>query len=322
MREVNGTRAGGSGERKVLAPPASVSVVIPTYNRAQVVAEAVESALAQRVPPLEVIVVDDGSSDGTHERLTSFGDRIVYIHQENQGVSAARNTGVRAARGELIAFLDSDDIWHPRKLEIQLHYLQQHPETALVGAVTFYDSSRRWPALPDTSALPAQPVVLETIIFQSPFATSTVVVRKHCFDAVGYFDTGLRNAEDRDLYIRIASRYPIIKLGAVLGWGRTDGEHLSMGSVAGEKSTRKMIVRVFDQVDAFRGRFLLKQRALSYAAFEASYNHLAKGKHLWALHRIVRSLLLWPLPYPRKTTTALARVKRLFRILVALCGRK
>jgi glycosyltransferase involved in cell wall biosynthesis len=300
----------------------SVSVVIPTYNRAQIVAEAVESALAQTVSPLEVIVVDDGSSDGTRQRLASFGDRIVYIKQENQGVSAARNTGVRAARGDLIAFLDSDDVWHPRKLEIQLHYLQQHPETPLVGAATFTDASRKWPVLPDPASLPAQPVVLENIIFQSPFPTSTVIVQKHCFDAVGYFDTGLRNAEDRDLYIRMASRYPMVKLGAVLGWGRLDGEHLSMSSVAGEQSTRKMIVRVFDRVDALRGRFLLKQRALSYAAFEASYMYLAKGNPLWALQRIVRSLLLWPLPYPRRMITPLARMKRLFRILVALCARK
>ena len=143
-------------------------------------------------------------------------DGIKYVYQANQGVSGARNAGIRAALGDLIAFLDSDDLWHPRKLEIQLHYLDEHPEVGFVGAISFCKPSRVWPALPEVAVLPAHTLALEDIVVRSPFQTSSVLIRKQCFDRVGYFDSALRNAEDRDLYIRLCNRYPGVRLG--LSW--------------------------------------------------------------------------------------------------------
>jgi glycosyltransferase involved in cell wall biosynthesis len=297
----------------------SVSVIIPTYNRAHAVHEAIESALGQTLVPSEVIVVDDGSEDGTRERLAPYMNRIQYIYQENQGVSAARNTGVRAAKGDLIAFLDSDDVWHQRKLELQLQYLQEYPKIALVGAVSFVDPTRNWPLLPDSAHLSAHAVALEDVVLRSPFATSTVVVRKHCFDEVGYFDTGLCNAEDRDIYIRIASRYPMVKLHATLVWGDKEGEHLSAASAQSEQSTRKMLLGAFERLDSLRGRIVLRRRALSYAAFEGSYIYLAQGDRLRALRRVLWSLVLWPFPYSVGEAGPFRRVKRLIRILVSVC---
>jgi GT2 family glycosyltransferase len=107
-------------------------VLIATHNYGRFITEAVESALSQADVAVEVVVVDDGSTDDTHERLATFGDRIRYIYQENGGFATARNTGLRAARGEFIAFLDSDDVWLPFKLKLQLAYLQTHPEVGLV----------------------------------------------------------------------------------------------------------------------------------------------------------------------------------------------
>src|SRR5258708_5856521 len=104
-----------------------VSVIIPSYNCGRYVTEAVDSALAQTHPPAEVIVVDDGSTDDTEERLRPYSGRIRYLRKENGGVATARNRGIHEAVGELIAFLDSDDSWHPRKLEIQIEYLRQNP---------------------------------------------------------------------------------------------------------------------------------------------------------------------------------------------------
>jgi glycosyltransferase involved in cell wall biosynthesis len=317
MAQRDGVRDSLTGPRP--APFPAVSVVIPTYNRAATVVEAVESALAQTVAPAEVIVVDDGSTDGTRERLAPYAGRIVYLRQENKGVSAARNAGVGAATGELIAFLDSDDVWHPRKLEVQLHYLLEHPETALVGAAAFTDSGRNWPGLPE-GAPPASRLRLAEIVLRSPFPTSAVVVRKSCLDAVGDFDTGLRNSEDRDLYIRVCGRYPVASLGAVLVWGREGGEHLSMGSAESEQATRQMLVGAFQRVEALRGRSLLRRKALSHAAFEASYLHLARGDRLRALGRLLRSFALWPFALPGGRPGAFPRLKRLVRIVFPARG--
>src|ERR1035438_9429294 len=100
-----------------------VSAIIPTYNYARYMADCVGSVLGQSYPNIELIVVDDGGTDDTRQRLGPYIDRIRYIYQDNQGVGAARNTGIAAARGEYIALLDADDIWHPRKIELQMKFV-------------------------------------------------------------------------------------------------------------------------------------------------------------------------------------------------------
>jgi glycosyltransferase involved in cell wall biosynthesis len=110
----------------------TISVIIPAYNREAYLAEAIESALGQTLPPDEIIVVDDGSSDRTAEIARSYGREVRCISQENQGAGVARNAGVKEAQGSLIAFLDSDDLWLDRKLEAQAAFLRMHPETDMV----------------------------------------------------------------------------------------------------------------------------------------------------------------------------------------------
>ena len=115
-----------------------VSVIIPTYNRSKYVTKAIDSVLAQTYRDFEIIVVDDGSTDNTKEVLKPYTDRIKYLYQENTGVSAARNAGIRAAGGQWIAFLDSDDEWLPEKLSIQMDYLSRHNEiVAFITNVKF-----------------------------------------------------------------------------------------------------------------------------------------------------------------------------------------
>ncbi len=110
-----------------------VSVVIPTYNRGHTVCEAIESVLAQTFGDFEVIVVDDGSADDSAEKIAAIRDsRVRYIRQSNAGVSAARNRGVAEARGEIISFLDSDDLWKPEKLTHEVRFLEEHPEVPAV----------------------------------------------------------------------------------------------------------------------------------------------------------------------------------------------
>lgn len=121
-----------------------VSVVVPTYNRAELIQEAIESVLCQTTPVHEIIVVDDGSTDSTCERVRGYGDRVVLLKHDRRGAPAARNRGLARATGDWIASLDSDDVWTPTKLEKQLQYLDRHPQCGLVhtGYYEFGDRER------------------------------------------------------------------------------------------------------------------------------------------------------------------------------------
>jgi glycosyltransferase involved in cell wall biosynthesis len=176
-----------------------VSVVIPAYNYGRFVAEAVESALNQTWQPLEVIVVDDGSTDDTRQRLAPYLDRIQYVYQENMGLSAARNTGIRHARGEWVALLDADDLWHPRKTEVQLGVAAIDASIGLVGSPGGNDMP---PELPDNP--PSRAIEVDDCLFGEPVSGSSTLVRRSVFGAVGGFDESLRSAEDRDMWLRLA----------------------------------------------------------------------------------------------------------------------
>ena len=123
--------------------PEGLSILMPVYDEIDTVEAAIEDALSAElpVPARELVVVDDGSTDDTTERVGAYGTFVRYVRQGNQGVSAARNHGVRLARGEFVAFLDADDVWHPQKNEIQMRALESHPELGLLGASCF-----GWPA--------------------------------------------------------------------------------------------------------------------------------------------------------------------------------
>src|SRR5262249_15567431 len=140
-----------------------VSVVIPSYNYGHFVTEAVDSALTQTYPNVEVIVVDDGSKDDTPQRLQRYCGRINYIRQENRGLSAARIPGTAAAKGDFIALLDADDAFHPRKLELQMPFLTADRALALVATEAFVDPALRWPEC-SADSLQLRPVTIDEIV--------------------------------------------------------------------------------------------------------------------------------------------------------------
>lgn len=274
-----------------------VSAVIPTYNYGHFVCEAVESALAQTYAPLEVIVVDDGSTDDTRDRLARYGDRIRYVRQENQGLSAARNTGIREARGRWVAFLDSDDRWHPRRLELQMDYAATNPGVGLVAADQLSGPFDGWPEVPEPGRVSARPVAMREMLVRSRFGPGGVLARRDCFDAVGGFDTGLRSAEDRDMWIRIAAQFPVVKLEAPLWWYRLHQGSMSTAAARMEENELKVLRRALATQEAVRGDRLLRHHVLSYTLKSAAYRYDMAGRHGAALARVLRSMLLWPLPY-------------------------
>jgi glycosyltransferase involved in cell wall biosynthesis len=298
-----------------------VTAVIATYNYGRFVTEAMESVLAQTYPEVEIVVVDDGSTDDTQERLAPYTGRIRYLYQTNQSVAAARNAGIQAAGGTLVAFLDADDLWHPRKLEFQVRYLTQHPQVGLVAVDRLGEGAAHWPVLNGCVHPHARPVSLEELIIKPHFAPSGVLVRKECFARVGYFDTSLRNAEDYDMWIRIAASSPIVKLEVPLWWYRVHGANKSYVPARQEAAGLRVLAKTFAKPSPLSRRFLLKRKAYSYAAYAAAQNFSVIGAELPALARIARSIVLWPFPYQRSdVTTPMARPKKLVITCLRLLG--
>jgi len=182
-----------------------VSVIIPTYNRASLIARAVNSVLSQTYKDFEIIIVDDGSTDGTEEMIKKFTDpRILYIHhEENRGSATARNTGLRVARGEYIAFQDSDDEWLPEKLERQLQILESSPrKVGLVYTDMWRIAGGRKLYWRSPTVSPERlPCRLMGIGIQ------TAVIRKECFNKVGMFDEALHRFIDLEFFIRLSKHY-------------------------------------------------------------------------------------------------------------------
>jgi glycosyltransferase involved in cell wall biosynthesis len=189
----------------------SVSVIIPVYNHARFLPEAVESALAQTLAPREVIVVDDGSTDDTPEVLDRYKDRVRILRQINQGVSAARNTGAANSDGEYLAFLDADDVWAQRKLELQARQFAADPDLGLVhcGVVEIDSAGRRLNTRADGMS---GWVAREMLLFRRPVILgggSGAMIPLKVFQEVGGFDARLSTSADWDLYYRIASRWRV-----------------------------------------------------------------------------------------------------------------
>jgi glycosyltransferase involved in cell wall biosynthesis len=211
-----------------------VSAAIITHNRARYLAEAITSVLGQTVADLELIVVDDGSTDDTPDVVAPYLDRIRYVRQEKRGKAAARNAAVELARGDLIAFCDSDDSWYPDRLERQLTAFDQHPHVGMVhGHVDVVDTSGR--LLPDrTSAMRAlfgaahhPQATYASYAFECRCMSSTILVPRAVFDAVGLYDCELP-IEDYDFYLRLVLDFDVLFL---------DGPALAKYRVHDEKTT-------------------------------------------------------------------------------------
>lgn len=192
-----------------------VSVVMPAYNAEKFIGAAIESVLGQTFQDLEILVVDDGSRDGTADVVARY-PRVRYIRQANGGASSARNRGVAEARGEFIAFLDSDDEWHPEKLQAQVALMRAYPQADLCRTAIAEEPLEPQRSLfgIDKAGLPGHTLIktLAESFLHPYFATSAVMVRRAAFEAVGGFDTALKIAEDVDLYFRILARAPTIPL--------------------------------------------------------------------------------------------------------------
>lgn len=236
----------------------SVAAIIPTYNCAGFLPEAIASVRAQTAPVEQIIVVDDGSTDNTAEVVSGLGPGIIYLQQQNAGPSAARNAGARAAHTEWVALIDADDLWLPDKTERQLALLESHPELALIasnrtevdgaGKVildSLFDHHGLRPLFEDLAGKP-NPRALARLAGINFIPTSSVLMRRDVMLELGGFNTGIRFSEDLELWCRIAAKYSMACLPEILTlYRRHDAnavakpEPMLLGSVQTMRSLRE-----------------------------------------------------------------------------------
>jgi glycosyltransferase involved in cell wall biosynthesis len=277
-----------------------VSAVIPVYNGERYVAEAIRSALGQSLPPVECIVVDDGSTDASAEVAMSFGEAVTYVHQENGGVSLARNRGAACARGEVVAFLDHDDVWLPDKLERQLALLCDSGAalvtcaTILVTADGITVGERRLRPVRD---LPTGMLMFDGT--EVPSCSSTGAIWKSEFHLLGGFDLRLGTSADWDLLFHVAIRGRLAYLDEPLVKYRLHAGSMSRSVPATERDMLYAYHKAF--ADPTLPAALVSSRRHAYARLYRmlSGSYLQAGDTRNALRAALASAVRDPWPIAR-----------------------
>ncbi len=209
-----------------------VSVIIPVHNREEYIGEAVESVLNQSYKNIELIIVDDGSTDNTGNIVKEYmekDDRVRYIYQENQGSGAARNTGIKEAKGEYVAFLDSDDKYFPFAIEKMVYLFKQKPESVKLiygDFITEIEGSDE-KIYREIAEPREKPILFQQFLIGNPVLPTISIARRDVFDDIGLFDTKFKIAEDYDLWVRLILKYDIGKLNLPVSVYRTHKEQIT-----------------------------------------------------------------------------------------------
>jgi glycosyltransferase involved in cell wall biosynthesis len=273
------------------------SVIIPAYNAEQYIAKAIQSGLNQTYPPHEIIVIDDGSTDGTAAVAESFPAPVRVIRlAENMGVSMARNRGVQASTGDWLAFLDADDWFLPEKLELQRRCALENPQAVLLYAgwwVISVDGVESLGRFTPPAAL------LPMLRYRCNLPLGTAVLRRDVFDSVGGLDPSLRRCQDWDLWLRITARYSVESFAAVpepLAVYRRVAGSLSIYAMP-YFHQRDIIIKKGNCLFGTSGisRILWRRRILAYNYYDTSESLRDEGSHSF-LPFMLMSFVLWPFP--------------------------
>jgi glycosyltransferase involved in cell wall biosynthesis len=273
-----------------------ISVVMPAFNAAPFITETLKSVLDQTIIDVEVIVVDDGSTDGTRERISGYGDRVRLLHQDRGGAAKARNLGVGHARGEWIAFLDADDLWTPDKLERQLALAAETGSSFVFADRINIGERGPLPELQSTIQPLRDGDIYEVLLRGNFITTSSVLLRRDVFEQVGRFseDPILPPAEDWDLWLRVAHDHPAAACRLPVVKYR---HHLTGASRNVDRMNRARRSVVERGLNLPRGRTLAPrvQRQIWSAMWATNgWDAARHGYKAAALQFYWKSLLAWP----------------------------
>lgn len=274
-----------------------VSVVIPCYNRARHIEKAIDSVFGQTTGNVEIILVDDGSTDNTRDIIAGkYGDRVRYIYQENQGIPGARNTGIRQARGEYVAFLDSDDYWRPNKLERQLALFEAHPEYGMVACRCDKIQCAENPKKPNRplsyqGRRGKSGWVLKDLFVKNFIRTSSVIIRRNCFEKVGLFDETLLQTQDYDLWLRMAAAYPVGFINEPLTVYLDNAKGISTDSLLGRLYRQRALEKEYLKKELPKK---LYRRRMAQTANVIGRHYIRRGDREKGLTYLKHSLRLQP----------------------------
>ncbi len=273
-----------------------VSVVIPTYNYAQYIEEAVDSVLVQTHKDCEIIVVDDGSTDDTRVVVSQYAPDVKYIYQKNQGLSAARNTGIRNSKGEYIAVLDSDDLWLSCKLEKQIRLFEANSRLGLVysdGLV--FGEELAWDDLSFGGNMNFyRGRIFDKLVLGNFIPCLSVVIKRSCFDKVGLFDISLDACADWDMWLRISSHYEVDYVDELLVKYRKHRGSLGTRTEMVEENALKVLEKIFLEKNV---PSILKRKAYSNAYLRSGGLYHKAMKPGKSRSRFFKSLLLYPFSF-------------------------
>jgi glycosyltransferase involved in cell wall biosynthesis len=273
-----------------------VSVIIPSYNSCRFVIEAVESVLLQSYSPIEVIVVDDGSTDDTASVLAPYRSHVRYVYQANRGLAGARNRGIAEARGELVAFLDADDVWMPEKLARQMEALSGAPQAGLVHTdVLFLEQATGQKSHRKTRKTEYVGDCYRLLFTRNQLTASSVLLRKECLTRVGWFEESLRRLEDYDLWLRVARHYPFACVGEPLVVYRLHNNNLSRATLEMRKDELYVLEKALRNDPCLRylaGPREVRRRLYGLMAF-IGYLYYEQGNCRAAHHYLSRAVQLW-----------------------------
>lgn len=290
-----------------------VSVIMPAFNGQLYIDEAIRSVLSQTYKNWELVLVNDGSTDGTESVIKKYlsEPRIVYIKQENKGMAAARNAGIRAAGGQLIAFLDQDDFWLEDKLQLQVKYLAAHPGVFMLhGACNILKAGKI------STPLKYHPLfsgalkgfVYNKLIVEDFVCVPTIIVRKEVFSEIGLFDESMIGVDDWDLCIRISKKYEIGYINKILAVYR----HNELGFSKDIERWRSILLgfiekNIFDNPEISAK---IQKKAVSSFYKDVAYLYFCKGLYKKAAKNALSGMKCWPLNY------------KLYRLYLMICAAK